>query len=547
MKSSSIKYSGFTLAKGKSLTGDDFYDVKNINNLIVAIVCDGVGSAEEGAAAAKRTVQYLMNNLKIRPKSWSIEKSILTFIKSINEILFKESQINYERSELVTTLTIVVIEGNRLYGANVGDSRVYLERDDDLTQLSLDHAMEEAGYENVLTQAIGIDIEIEPYYFENIIEKDDTILLCSDGLYNIMSEDRLMKGIPLGAHSLVKKASKLMEDNLPDDTTAVVLEISDVSELEGLKQQILVIPENLKQGQNIDGYTLTKSLVQNDRTWLAHKKTKDYVVKFAPKEAIDDSAILDLFVKEAWNAKRLKANFFPKAVIPKNRTQRYYVMQLFEGEDLQKYLAHKKLTIDAGVDLANNLLKMSQYLLKYDLVHGDIKPDNIMLQEDENENIEYKIIDFGSITEIFSNNTRAGTPSFLSPERFSGEAISESSEVFSIGVTLYLSLTGKYPYGEIEPFQNPSFKTAKKPSEYNKNIPDWLDSVILRAIAIDKEERYEHYSEMNYELKYPQKVKPYFPKNSTFLERNPVFFYRTGFTIMTLLNFILLFWIGYSH
>ena len=546
MKSSNIKHSGFTLAKGKNLTGDDFYDVKNFNNLTVAIVCDGVGSADEGAEAAKRTVQYLMNNLKKRPKTWSLEKSILTFIKSINEILYKESQINYERSELVTTLTIVVIEGNRLYGANVGDSRVYLQRENRLNQLSQDHAMDEVGYENVLTQAIGIELHVAPYYFENSIQKDDKILLCSDGLYNIMNEDSLEKGIAFGAHSLVKKASKLMKDDLPDDTTAVVLEILDANELDDLKQQKLIIPESLKQGDTIDGYTLTKSLVQNDRTWLAHKKTKDYVVKFTPKEAIDDSSVLDLFVKEAWNAKRLKATFFPKAVIPKNRTHRYYVMQLFEGEDLQKYLLHKKLSIDAGVELGKNLLKMSQYLLKYDLVHGDIKPENIMLLEDEDENIEYKIIDFGSITEIFSNNTRAGTPSFLSPERFEGEAISESSELFSVGVTLYLSLTGKYPYGDIEPFQNPLFKTAKKPSHYNKNIPDWLDSVILRSIAIDKEQRYEHYSEMNYELQYPQKVKPYFSKDSTLIERNPVLFYRVGFTVMTILNFILLLWIGYN-
>jgi len=546
LKSSNIKHSGFTLAKGNNLTGDDFYDVKNINNLTVAIVCDGVGSAGEGDEAAKRTVNYLMNNFKIRPKTWSVEKSILTFIQSINEILYKESQVNYERSELVTTLTIVVIEGKRLYGANVGDSRVYLQRNAELTQLSQDHAMDEAGYENVLTQAIGIDSFVEPYYFENSIEKDDKILLCSDGLYNIMSEDRLERGIALGAHALVKKASKLMDEKLPDDTTAVVLEVLKVSEIESLKQQKLIIAETLKQKQIIDGYRLEKSLVQNERTWLAHKKTKKYVIKFAPKEASDDEALLDLFVKEAWNAKRLKTNFFPKAVIPKTRTHRYYVMQLFEGEDLGTYLRNKKLTIDGGVDLAMKLLKMSQYLLRLDLVHGDIKPENIMISKDEDENIEYKIIDYGSITEIFSNNTRAGTPSFLAPERFDGEAISESSELFAIGVTLYLALTGKFPYGEIEPFQNPLFKSAKKPSFYNKNIPNWLDSVILRAIAIDKEQRYTHYSEMQYELQSPQNVKPFFPKNSSLMQRNPLLFYRIGFITMSVINMILIILFGYE-
>ena len=540
MAQNNIKTSGFSLAKRKELTGDDFYDIKTIGNITVAIVCDGVGSASEGAEAAKRTTSYLMNNFKIRPKSWTIEKTIKTFIKSINSILYQESQINYERSELVTTLSIVVIEGNKLYGANVGDSRIYLYRDNVIKQLSLDHAMDEVGFENVLTGAIGIDSEVEPYYFENLIQKDDKILLCSDGLYNILSSNRLETGISSGASSLVKKASKLMEDNLPDDTTAVVLEIQKADEREILKRQVLEIPQNLKQGQIIDGYVLEKSLIQNNRTWLCKKKTKQYVLKFAPLEAIDDTVILDLFVKEAWNAKRLKADFFPKAVIPKNRTARYYVMQLLDGENLELYLKNKKISIDDAVKLSQTLLQMSQYLLAKDLVHGDIKPHNIIVQKDENEALTFKIIDFGSITEIFSTDSKAGTPSFLSPQRFQNEAISETSEVFAIGVTLYLALTKKYPYGEIEPFQNPTFKEAQKPSKYNSNIPDWLDSVILRAISLSKERRYEHYTEMMYELKSPNKVKPYFNEKASLIERSPVMFYRVGFTIMTLLNMVLL-------
>jgi len=535
-KSSNIKFSGFSLAKGKELIGDDFYDVKTISNLTVAVVCDGVGSADDGAEAAKRVTKHLMNNFKIRPKTWSIEKSIHSFIESINAILYQESMLNYERPELVTTLTIVVIEGNKLYGANVGDSRVYLLRDNRLSQLSHDHAMEEDGYENVLTQAIGIDKTTQIYYFENLIQKDDKILLCSDGLYNLLDNKKLQENISYGASSLVKKASKSVDDNLPDDTTAVVVEILQANEIDALKQQKVSIPKNLIKGQVIDGYKLEKSLIQNDRTWLCSKKTKEYVVKFAPLEAIDDEVVLDLFVKEAWNAKRLKANFFPKAVIPKNRTIRYYVMQLFIGEDLDSYLSHKHITIDDTIELASTLLDMTQYLLRFDLVHGDIKPPNIMIAKDDDENLEFKIIDFGSITEIFSTNSQAGTPSFLAPQRFAGEAISETSEIFSIGVTLYLGLTGKYPYGEIEPFQTPSFKEAKKPSFYNSNIPDWLDSVILRAIAIDKEQRYKHYSEMHYELNRPTKVKPFFSQSSTLIERSPHIFYKRAFIFMVILN-----------
>ena len=539
--SSNIKYTGFSLAKRKELTGDDFYDVKTISDLTIAIVCDGVGSASEGAEAAKRVTNYLINNFKIRPKTWSIEKSIKTFIESINSILYKESQLNYDSSELVTTIAMVVIQGNRLYGVNVGDSRVYLYRENKLNQLSNDHSMDEKGYENVLTQAIGIDENVELYYFENSIQKDDKILLCSDGLYNVLDDEMLSKNLPFGATPLVKKASKLEDDNLPDDTTAVIVEILKADEYSTLRNQNLEIPQTLKEGQVIDGYKLLKPLIQNQRTWLVHKKTKDYVLKFAPLEAVDDESVLDLFVKEAWNAKRLKAPFFPKAVIPKTRTLRYYVMQLFKGEDLNDYLSHKHISIDDSIELASTLLKMSQYLLKYDLVHGDIKPNNIMISKDDDENIEFKIIDFGSITEIFSTTSTAGTPSFLAPERFLGESISESTEIFAIGVTIYLSLTEKYPYGEIEPFQNPTFKEAKAPSFYNKNIPNWLDSIILRAIAIDTKQRYSHYSEMKYELSHPEKVKPYFVKNAPLIEKSPLIFYRRAFTIMTFVNFALIY------
>jgi len=538
MIKNNIKTSGFSLSKRKELTGDDYYDVKTIGNLTVAIVCDGVGSAREGAAAAKRVTNYLMTNFKSKPNLWSIEKSLGNFISSINSILYEESMVNYESVELVTTLTIVVIEGNRLYGANVGDSRVYLNRDNTLTQLSHDHAMEESGYENVLTQAIGIDKDVAPYFFENNIQKEDKILLCSDGLYSVMSEDRLEKGLINGSTHLVKKASKLMEDNLPDDTTAVIVEILEDNPIELLKQQLLPIPESLKKDQVIDGYTLEKSLIQNDRTWLCEKNGKKYVLKFAPKEARDDDAILDLFVKEAWNSKRLKAGFFPKAVIPKKRSYRYYVQEVISGVDLKTYLKKRNLHIDDALVLAKTLLKMSEYLLKFDLVHGDIKPENIMVSQRDGKNI-FKIIDFGSMTEIYSLNSRAGTPSYLAPQRFEGKSINESSELFSIGVTLYESLTGKFPYGEIEPFQNPTFKQAKSPKKYNNNIPLWLESIILRAISIDDEIRYKNYSNMLFEVDNSDKVKPFFNANASLMEKNPIMVYKVGFYLMLIINIIL--------
>lgn len=540
MSSANIKLSGFSLAKEKKLRGDDYYDMQILDDLCVAVLCDGVGSATEGAEAAKRVVSHILENFRIRPKSWSMEKTIKSFIRSINAILYQESQINYQRSEIVTTLALVVIQGNKLYGANIGDSRIYLLRDNSLEQLSIDHIMNEAGYENVLTQAIGIAQEVEPYYFENITQKGDNVLLCSDGLYNVLPSNQLQKDILYGASALVKGASRLKNDNLPDDTTAVVLEVLQVNELEVLKQQNLPIIETLRTGESIDGYILKKPLIQNERTWLCEKEEQLFVLKFPPVNTIDDPLLLDLFVKEAWNANRLEAEFFPDAFIPEKRCCRYYVMEYLEGENLATYLKNKRVSIDDAVKLAKTLLQMSQYLINRDLVHGDIKPENILVMRDEKGGIYFKVIDFGSITEVFSTNSKAGTPNFLSPQRFQNEAISETSEIFAIGVTLYLALTNKYPYGEIEPFQTPSFKEARKASSYNNNIPNWLESVILRAIALKPERRYTYFSEMLYELQSPSNVKPYFNEHASLIERSPVMFYRIAFTIMTLLNMILL-------
>ncbi len=536
MAKENIRTSGLSLVKGKALIGDDFYEVKVMDTITVAVVCDGVGSAMQGAKAAKRTSQFLVHSLKNRPKSWTMEKSILHFIENINRVLYLESMEDYEREELVTTLTMVVIEGDRLYGVNVGDSRIYLDRDGEFVQLSHDHSMDEEGMENVLTAAIGLEETVSAYYFENNLLAGDKILLCSDGLYNELSDEELSHDIKMGASFLVKKASKKNNDNLADDTTAVVLEIKELDLRLKLKQSKLIVQEKYRVDEVIDGYLLLKSLIQNERTWLCEKRGLNYVIKFVPFEAVDDELQLDLFVKEVWMAKRLKAGFFPKAVVPKNRTHRYYIMAFVEGKTLKEYTLKKPLSVDLSVELAIFLLKMSQFLIKYNLVHGDIKPENIIITQRKGK-LVFKMVDFGSITEAYSNVTRAGTPTYLAPERFKKAPVTEQTEIYAIGVTLYEALTGKFPFGEIEPFQNPSFdKKIKSPFILNAKIPVWLDSIILRALDTNTDVRYHNYSQMQYEVSNPQKVKPYFDKNTSFIEKNEFMVYKIGFISMFILN-----------
>ena len=539
MSKKNLEISAFNLAKGKELKGDDYYAFKQLEDITIAVVCDGVGSAMAGAKAAKRAVDFLINSLKSRPISWSMEKSILHFVENINHILYMESQQEYESVEYVTTLAMVVIEGDRLYGASVGDSRIYLKRDSTLTQLSVDHSMSEENMEHILTAALGLEDSVSPCYFENNLLKGDKIMLCSDGLYNELSEEELSDGVDINASFLVRKASKKNDDNLPDDTTSIVLKVKELDPRLNFKQKSLIVKDSYKKGDVIDGYTLIKPLAPHHRVWKASKRGQNYVVKFAPYDAIEDASALDMFVKEVWNAKRLKAGFFVKAVVPNNRTHRYYIMQYIDGLDLKQRVKKRPISVDSGVELGVFTLKLAQYLIRQDLVHGDIKPENIMIYERKGKEA-FKFVDFGSITEAYSDVSRAGTPSYLAPERFAGLPITEQSEIFSIGVTLYEALTSKLPYGEIEPFQSPTFKTAKRPSTLNAKVPKWLDSIIMKAIEIDPKRRYTHYSNMLYELNNPDKVEPYYGSEENFITKNPLVVCRALLILSLIANFVLI-------
>jgi len=538
-----VQSSQFILPKAKDIQGDDACDFAVLeSSLLVSVLCDGVGSARKGGAAARQSVKFFIDHFKTRPKNWDITQSLTLFTQHINRLLFKESMTQYEQIELLTTLCVAVIEGDKLYTMNLGDSRIYLlGNDKSLTQLSVDHIMDEENLSHVLIQACGLSDHVEPVVNVINIKPGDTLVLCSDGLTSLMDDESIKEEVlkGLGAKLIVQNAAKEHKDHDRDDISMQIFRIEELDEIHAIKNEKLLIPKTLKKGDIFDGYELISSMMEHGRIWKVQKNNQTFVMKFPMPQAIDDPIALEEFVKEAWYAKQLTHKAFGHAWVPEDRSARYYLMDLVEGINLAEYVKNRPITIDSAIALAKFLHKAEAHLLNLGLVHGDIKPENIIVYKKEGEvGVDFKMVDFGSVVEIFAVNSRAGTPSYLAPERFSGNAINESTEIFSIGVTLYWALTGKFPYGEIEPFQTPTFKQAKSPNLYNKNIPHWLESIVMRSIAIEVDERYEHYSEFFYELKSPEKVKPYYAKDLTFIEREPLLFYKTGFFVLLITNVI---------
>jgi serine/threonine protein kinase len=508
------------------------------NAVLVSVLCDGVGSARRGGTAARQCVKFFTDQFKTRPKAWDIPKTMEVFTRHINSLLFKESMAQYGEIELLTTLCLAVIEGETLYTLNLGDSRIYLlRRDGSFERLSTDHTMDDAYMSHVLIQACGLSENVDCSIVSTPIAVGETLILCSDGLTNLIDDpsfsDLVIKG--LGATMIVNHAASNACPEDRDDISLQIFRIESLDPLYGMKNISLPIPESLLEGEVIDGYMLIAPMMEHRRIWKVSKENRFYVMKF-PMEANDEQS-LDAFVREAWTVKQITHKAFGHAWVPENRSMRYYLMELIEGVNLTEYLKNRPISVDSAIALGKFLHRAEAHLLHLGLVHGDIKPENIIVTKKEGEaGVDFKMVDFGSIVEIFSTNSRAGTPSYLAPERFTGGVINESTEIFSIGVTLYWALSGKLPYGEIEPFQTPTFKTAKRPARLNSNIPLWLDSVILRAIAIDPNERYRHYSEFFYELKAPEKVKPFFSKETPLIERSPLTFYKIGFFILLALE-----------
>jgi serine/threonine protein phosphatase PrpC len=534
-----IHPTAFGIAREEGSPSADAFAVKSWGETVIAVLADGAGSGQPAREAAQRAVKSLMENYQARPSSWPPRRALMEFTAQLNRTLYQESIARYQGPEMVSTLAAAVIEGNRLYGVNLGDSKVCLCRAGHVEMLSEDH-IEETRH-NVLTRALGMSEKVEPHMFEADLRDGDMALLCSDGVSNQLNVASLTDALEKRstARVIVNAAHSMATAETMDDMSAIVLDIAQTGRLRAMNDRALTIPASLKKGDVVDGYQLIRSFQHSDRVWLAEKESQRVVLKFAPTEAIRSEEHLNAFTRETWNATRLDSDFFVHAHEPAQQTGRYYVMEFVDAPGLSTVLQSHRLSTDVAVSLGRFLCAAAQQLLHLDLVHGDIKPENILCVGDY-VHPTFKLVDLGSLVEIFSITTRAGTASYLAPERFHDAPISERSEVFAIGVTLYQSLTGALPYGAIERFQTPVFRAPKRPSKLNPNIPPWLDAVLLRAIARDPQRRHQNYSELAFDLAHPEKVAAYHEEEAPLLLRNPLLFYKTGFFVLLALTLYLL-------
>ena len=202
------------------------------------MLADGMGGHKAGDFASKYLVENMVSFIE-QTKDVEIVKALNNAITVSNTMIYKKSREVAELSGMGSTLVAAVISEGILYVANVGDSRLYLIRDG-ITQVTRDHSYVEEmlksgrmkrGSEdymrqkNIITRSVGIGSKVEPDFFEVDLEDNDYILLCSDGLTNMVDDDTILTVI-LGNGSLGYKSNTLVRtanENGGNDNIAVVL------------------------------------------------------------------------------------------------------------------------------------------------------------------------------------------------------------------------------------------------------------------------------------------------------------------------------------
>ena len=211
--------------------------VGNLPNLFV--VADGMGGHNAGDFASRYGVSVLVETVR-KDKNFNPVKVMRNAIEAANREVFSQSRNDPSMAGMGTTMVVCTVVGGYAYIANVGDSRLYLAGSDSMTQITQDHSLiaemvrlgeltPEEGRnhpdKNIITRAVGTNEDVKIDFFDVKLDTGDQILMCSDGLSNMVEDQRIFE-ILKGEDTEADKAQVLVDEanaNGGRDNIAVIV------------------------------------------------------------------------------------------------------------------------------------------------------------------------------------------------------------------------------------------------------------------------------------------------------------------------------------
>ncbi len=179
---------------------------------MLAAVADGVSGSDGGREAAESIVSDLLEDYYGLPAARDVGQALKNTIQTINRRLNKRGAARSPRGGMATTLTALVLHENFYHFSHVGDSRLYRLRDEELTQLTVDHVLDNTKHKHVLTRAVGLDLQLAIDQGMGPLAVGDIFLLATDGVWSFLPE-----------HELSWHLSELIGDKRSAEGTAKLL------------------------------------------------------------------------------------------------------------------------------------------------------------------------------------------------------------------------------------------------------------------------------------------------------------------------------------
>ena len=214
--------------------------IGNLPNLF--IVADGMGGHKAGDYASRFCVEFFTQHIRNSSQTSPIAL-IEEAINATNEAIYKMSKEQVEFEGMGTTFVVATIFKNEMYVANIGDSRLYVI-DSQIRQITEDHSLVQAMVntgelnrdearahpnKNIITRALGVNEIVEPDFFEVELSRGDIVLMCSDGLTNMLEDENIERIIrknvndpKTAAETLVKQAN---ENGGKDNIAVIVIKV----------------------------------------------------------------------------------------------------------------------------------------------------------------------------------------------------------------------------------------------------------------------------------------------------------------------------------
>ncbi|MES2932381.1 MAG: bifunctional protein-serine/threonine kinase/phosphatase [Pseudomonadota bacterium] len=536
---------------------------------LIAAIADGVSGNEGGREASEYAVRGLLTDYYATSDTWPVTQALDRVIKATNSWVQQQGSVRRELAGMATTLTSLVLRGRFYHFAHVGDTRLYLLRADQLTRLTADHVWDRPEMQHVLTRAIGLDSNLAIDHGMGEIRANDVFLLATDGVWAAITEYDLcshLKDVAASRSTAEHGVRALVDAALAagssDNASALILKIEALPE-ENLRDALsgshkLPLPPKLRVGQSVDGYQV-EAIIHASRNTLLYRvidtktggSTRKLVLKTLHPDRADDEQERSAFAHEEWLTKRAVARFFPQVITPESKNFLYYLTTWHEGHSMQQALdAGEHFTVPDTILHGTKLVRAIGALHRRSIIHRDIKPANVHLGSDG----ELRILDLGVAQsgleaggEIAAHHiSMAGTPSFLAPELFDNPIPSNQTDLYATGVTLYHMLTRHYPFGEVEPFQRPRFGEPVPPSRYRPDVPQWLENVLLKAVARDIKDRFETAEEFLLALERGAARPLPAPTTTPLSKRDPLAIWRAVAAASIVLNLLLLYLIVVS-